>query len=79
MPLPEHERQETLRLLKLKWAEVNTLYQKLPFSLDTASKMQRCCPASLGPLGCLVSCLATIGALCSCPDDWQLAQGLHPP
>ena len=39
--LPEHERLETLRLLKLKWAEVNVHYQKLPFALDTEVKKRR--------------------------------------
>lgn len=39
--LPEHERLETLRLLKLKWSEVNVHYQKLPFALDTEVKKRR--------------------------------------
>jgi hypothetical protein len=35
------ERQELLRHLKVKWATVNTAYQKLPFSLDTPAKQKR--------------------------------------
>lgn len=40
-PLAEESRQELLAHLKLKWAQVNTNYQKLPFSMDSASKCTR--------------------------------------
>lgn len=33
-----HERDEILRHLKLKWASVNTAYQKMTFTLDTPAK-----------------------------------------
>ena len=53
--LPEHERLETLRLLKLKWAEVNVHYQKLPFALDTEVKKRRyihCCGTCIVDMEC---------------------------
>jgi len=39
--LPEEERQQLLRQLKLKWAQINTQFLKLPFSLDTPAKRLR--------------------------------------
>ena len=35
------ERNELLRHLKIKWATVNTAYQKLTFTLDTPAKQKR--------------------------------------
>ena len=35
------ERDELLRHLKIKWAQVNTAYQKMTFTLDTPAKQKR--------------------------------------
>lgn len=39
--LPEEERLQLLRQLKLKWAQVNSQFLRLPFTLDTPAKRRR--------------------------------------
>lgn len=39
--LPEEERLQLVRQLKLKWAQINTQFLKLPFTLDTPAKRRR--------------------------------------
>ena len=39
--LPEEERLQLLRQLKLKWAQINSLFLHLPFTLDTPAKRRR--------------------------------------
>lgn len=39
--MPEEERQDLLRQLKQKWASVNEMYQKMPFTMDTPSMKAR--------------------------------------
>lgn len=36
--ISREERDQILRHLKLKWASVNTAYQKMTFTLDTPAK-----------------------------------------
>ena len=39
--LPEEERLQLVRQLKLKWAQINTQFLRLPFTLDTPAKRRR--------------------------------------
>ena len=39
--LPEEERLQLLRQLKLKWAQINSQFLRLPFTLDTPAKRRR--------------------------------------
>ena len=39
--LPEEERLQLVRQLKLKWAQTNTQFLRLPFTLDTPAKRRR--------------------------------------
>lgn len=39
--LPEEERQQLLRQLKLKWAQINSQFLRLPCTLDTPAKRLR--------------------------------------
>jgi len=39
--LPQEEKEQPVRLLKLKWQQINTEFLKLPFALDTPAKKKR--------------------------------------
>lgn len=39
--LPQEEKEQLVRLLKLKWQQINTEFLKLPFALDTPAKKKR--------------------------------------
>ena len=39
--MSEEERQDLLLHLKSKWEEVNSVYQKMTFTLDTPAKQKR--------------------------------------
>ena len=39
--LPEEERLQLVRQLKLKWAQTNAQFLRLPFTLDTPAKRRR--------------------------------------
>lgn len=41
MRVTPEEREQLLTHLKLKWKDVNELYQKMSFTLDTPSKRKR--------------------------------------
>lgn len=39
--LPQEEKEQLIRMLKLKWQQINSDFLKLPFALDTPAKKKR--------------------------------------
>ncbi|BDA45687.1 probable Enkurin [Coccomyxa sp. Obi] len=39
--LPQEEKEQLIRMLKLKWQQINSDFLKLPFDLDTPAKKKR--------------------------------------